>query len=251
MKRCIALTIGLLTCLLMFAGCSCKHDWVEADCATAKTCSKCHATEGEPLGHTFGKWKQVPDAVAATLSKVQHCTACNERIVSETVPLDTMIQNGLFLFTPNEFMERFSVLADQYVEEFSYEFVSNNGLAAFIYADGKQSILQFFRKDATLLATDEKDVAEVWCVSLTEIGEADVGLRNCFFVVCDPMLNENTAGDLDMELSVAYLNALSAGQTFGYYQNNGLLYENTHIFQGSLGQAYSMELVNIYASDFR
>lgn len=29
-----------------------KHNWVEADCDTPKTCNTCGATEGEPLGHT-------------------------------------------------------------------------------------------------------------------------------------------------------------------------------------------------------
>ena len=30
------------------------HTWVDADCDTAKTCSVCGATEGDPLGHTAG-----------------------------------------------------------------------------------------------------------------------------------------------------------------------------------------------------
>ena len=31
----------------------CEHDWADADCDTPKTCSKCQATEGEALGHSY------------------------------------------------------------------------------------------------------------------------------------------------------------------------------------------------------
>ena len=30
-----------------------KHQWIEADCTTAKTCDVCGKTEGEPEGHRF------------------------------------------------------------------------------------------------------------------------------------------------------------------------------------------------------
>lgn len=53
MKKRIPLIICLLICLVILAGCGCKHTWVEADCITAKTCSDCGKTEGEPLGHSW------------------------------------------------------------------------------------------------------------------------------------------------------------------------------------------------------
>ena len=34
----------------------CEHTFQEATCTQAKTCSKCGATEGEALGHTFQKY---------------------------------------------------------------------------------------------------------------------------------------------------------------------------------------------------
>ncbi len=31
-----------------------KHNWIDADCDTPKTCSKCNATDGKALGHSYG-----------------------------------------------------------------------------------------------------------------------------------------------------------------------------------------------------
>lgn len=250
MKKYVSLMIILLICLLSFSGCSCKHTWIEATCVSAKTCSICNVAEGEPLGHTPGQWQETADPVAATVSRVQHCTVCNDVTAAETVPLNAMIQDELFIFTPNEFMERLAALANQYVDGFSYEFITNNGLMAYVYSNEKQSILQFFRHDATLLSSGDKDVAEVWCVSLIAIGEADADLRHCIYMACDPMLNKDTAFDLDVELSVAFLNAASTGEALGYYQYNELLYETTYNPEGELAEV-SMSLYNIYASEFR
>ena len=162
MKKHVSLIIYLLICLSTLAGCSCKHTWIDANCVTARTCSVCNMTEGEPLGHSPGQWQETADPIAAVVS----------------------------------------------------------------------------------------DIAVVWCVSLIAIGEADADLRHCLFMACDPLLDKETAYHLDIELSVALLNAASNGESFGYYQNHELLYENAYVPEGQLG-AISMNLYNIYASDFR
>ena len=35
---------------------SCEHEWEDATCTQAKTCTLCGETEGEPLGHIEGSW---------------------------------------------------------------------------------------------------------------------------------------------------------------------------------------------------
>ena len=56
-----------LLCAALLAGCSCSHEWIAADCTTAKTCSKCKETIGEPLGHAW---------LDATCSSARTCSAC-------------------------------------------------------------------------------------------------------------------------------------------------------------------------------
>ena len=62
-----------------------EHAWVEADCDTPKTCSKCNATEGEPLGHTPAaavKENAVVASctVAGSYESVVYCSVCEEEI---------------------------------------------------------------------------------------------------------------------------------------------------------------------------
>ena len=251
MKIKMLLVALLVVCLSIFTGCSCEHDWIEADCLNAKTCSRCGEVKGEALGHTTGEWIETTDTVTCSVSAEQSCKVCNTLLSSKTTALSTLIQNDLFLFTPAEFMERLTLIAGQHEYTFTYEFIPKNTmLQALVNSSGKQSIIQFFRSDTSALTSDEADTSAVWCVSLAVVGDSDGALRLYFFMACDPMLDKNAAFELDTELSVSFLNAKSSGESFGYYQYNELLYESTYIPEGDLGQV-SMNLVNIYASDFR
>lgn len=69
MKRKLGIILLVLACVLVFAGCQCEHEWVEANCTTAKTCSLCGETEGTPLGHNWN---------AATCETAKTCAVCGE-----------------------------------------------------------------------------------------------------------------------------------------------------------------------------
>lgn len=76
MKR--NLSIALLCVLLVIAlcSCNCEHEWKDATCDKPRTCTKCGATEGEPLDHI---WRE------ATCTKPKTCIKCN---VEEGFPLE-------------------------------------------------------------------------------------------------------------------------------------------------------------------
>lgn len=66
MKKILALAL----CLAMLAtltACGCKHQWTEATCLEAKTCSECGEVEGEALGHSW---------TDATCETPKTCSAC-------------------------------------------------------------------------------------------------------------------------------------------------------------------------------
>ena len=91
-------TVFLLAALmLVLTGCAetCEHSWTEADCITAKTCSQCGETEGNPLGHDWqeatcttatqckrcGFTADMPlghNWVEVTCTQAKHCTGCGE-----------------------------------------------------------------------------------------------------------------------------------------------------------------------------
>lgn len=67
MKRKIWIACLLVICIVMLAGCKCEHEWVDADCDSAKTCALCEETEGAPLGHSW---------LAATCEDPKTCENC-------------------------------------------------------------------------------------------------------------------------------------------------------------------------------
>ena len=59
----------MILCVFYLCGCGCKHNWKDATCLDAKTCTECGETEGEPLGH---EWKD------ATCTDPKTCKVCGE-----------------------------------------------------------------------------------------------------------------------------------------------------------------------------
>ena len=61
------------------------HSWVDADCDTAKTCSLCGKTDGDPLGHDTVVDSAVPATCIATgLTEGSHCSRCDDATVAQT-----------------------------------------------------------------------------------------------------------------------------------------------------------------------
>lgn len=69
MKKTFHIVILGLAMMICLAGCQCKHEWVEANCVTPKTCSACGETEGEALPHTW---------VDADCAAPKTCSVCGE-----------------------------------------------------------------------------------------------------------------------------------------------------------------------------
>lgn len=227
------------------------HTWQDATCDTAKTCSVCQQTEGEPLNHEAGEWVQIStDPVTATISQEQPCALCGTILETDTVAMETMVGDGLFLLTPQEFMDRFSAIARENGAAFQYERVTS-GTAFQILINGDSAIVQFFGNDTAPLPSSAADSHELWCVSLISYGESDATLRRCFIMSCDPTLDLDAAFITDVVIMAEYLNYAAAGEIIGYYEEHGLLYETAYLTAEILNADESMEMLNIYASDFR
>ena len=68
MKRAIIICVATI-CALLLSGCQCQHEWGEASCTTAATCTKCGEVNGTPLEHS---WTEASCTTAMT------CTKCGE-----------------------------------------------------------------------------------------------------------------------------------------------------------------------------
>ncbi len=77
--------ICLTSCDDEKSGEECTHTWADATCTTPKTCTKCHKTEGEALGHDYGEFVTVKPATCVEGRKEKTCSRCCD-VVSESIP---------------------------------------------------------------------------------------------------------------------------------------------------------------------
>ena len=113
MKKYLLILPVFLLCAAILTGCSCQHEWMEATCETAKTCSKCDAVEGEALGHSWQEADcETPKTCsrcavtegaplghiweAATCTHPKHCSIC---AATEGQPLEHTWEGEATLFT--------------------------------------------------------------------------------------------------------------------------------------------------------
>lgn len=88
-------------------GSTLEHTWVEATCTKPKTCSVCMAKDGSALGHAYSEWEiDVKATISSSGTKKRTCSTCQES-ESKSYKLDSYIENGKFIFTPEEYRDVF------------------------------------------------------------------------------------------------------------------------------------------------
>ncbi len=64
------------------------HDWTAANCTAARTCSACHKTDGEPLGHAWGDWTITTSATCTTDGEKKRSCQRDDCMAMETEKID-------------------------------------------------------------------------------------------------------------------------------------------------------------------
>lgn len=225
MKNKLFLIFAML-CAVLLSGCQCKHVWEEANCTTPKTCGKCGETEGLPSEHVAGILDRKYDFINCEIREEIGCVVCGVHLQSEKHHIDSLIKDNLFLFTPEEFCERFLEIGREYYDDFSYEFANYSGvLQALFRFDGDcEAIVSFYYPDASFLPVEAVDAKGIWCVSLGGIDE-QTPCNEAFFRACDPTLDEDSAYSNTFLFMAAIGNAMEDEEEFAYVRQNGLYYQ--------------------------
>ncbi len=164
MKKGVLVLMLLMVACLLF-GC-CSHKWEAATCKTPKTCSECGKTEGDVAEHIAGDWEQEPDYVTGLVWERQYCEICSAQLDVEIAGgLNSMHQNGRFLFSPSEFCERAEWFINHVNEEagepdydYTVELTDISGYISYIiYRDNEEIVQGLFHGTDPLIETSKTD----------------------------------------------------------------------------------------------
>ena len=182
------------------------HDWIPATCSEPKTCSRCGETEGESLGHTPGEWSEAAiDIANAEQASTLTCTKCGEVIDSRATPITSFISNGQFIFSPSDFCARLRKLwgmeaidggNEELISYAMVEDISNPEMVAmlsFSSMDGQTNLPEEYKYNSTCNPSPILLADTTKCDS----AEAFIALAQA----CDPSLSRRDAVDIAMEMA--------------------------------------------------
>ena len=115
MKKSLVTMVSVLI-LLALTGCCFSHDWELATCTSPMTCRKCGKTDGEAMGHFPGDWEVVREATfSAPGLKQRICFVCGNAVEEEEIET-SMIADGLFTFSRQDYMNCIESVLKEYGE---------------------------------------------------------------------------------------------------------------------------------------
>ena len=235
-----------------------QHLWNEASCTVAQNCKNCSAVMGAPLGHTPGDEVRRLDSASGEYMLQQFCSQCGQQIVSNHLELESFVENGKFIFSAQDFLNRMEALAKEDYPDFHYVFgYEGDTFMVHLFLTNEQSVdgtLIFFNDNNEAISEDQMDLPGLWCFSVADTGPSDKyggvlsgEMIELLYRTCDPML---TGNDLTLFIATKIASALNTAEgssMFGYMVKNGLLYEFGHILVADI----AAENIQVYAADWR
>ncbi len=244
MKKRFYILPAVLLAAVLLAGCQCDHEWLAATCTTAKTCRLCEETEGTPLGHTSGKTETAPDFVSGCMLTTESCAVCKDTMDTESTELDSFIQYRMFLFSPNQFLERLSHIAKKEFPDFHYDlsnsFIGTNAVTAELFFDKTSPVrylLLFELPNASFADMTDMDTSGVWYLQLIVLygGKADDAalitdlitsdIIPIFCSSCDPTDSDSDADALQTQVLLALADKEGSNRTYGFSSTCEITYE--------------------------
>lgn len=190
----------------------CNHDsWKDATCTEPRTCESCGKTDGDPLGHKLGDWKD--DGFNSTFSErvyVKTCSRCEKTIERKTEEVTSFLENEKLTICPDTyskvFEKRLRELNDSDFtvhEEYDYKLTvysindSNDEMAGQLSFSLKDKTL-----DPTLLYTEPLNYG---IVIMLDNNQSSYDKKMARFLVamieaCDPSLDWDSVGEIVKEI---------------------------------------------------
>ena len=243
------------------------HDWEPATCTTMQACRVCGATKGVPLGHTI-ETEEENDILRAQRHVKETCSVCGAVLKDTEQPMDSFVENGHFIFTPQELIDRFESFAKQFYPDFSYSFdpgdteADDDTLCIYFHLDESSYYtygLAFLDADDHFLTPEDLDTANIFGISLERMCELDVEaggipypidgeVSKLFYLVCDPLVSEDDMISQQAALLCAYANWMENSEPIGYSSPNNVTYAFPFVLQKVGERIIDIQAIQAFAS---
>lgn len=146
----------LIVLVLLLSGCRCEHEWIDANCESARICKICESTDGDALGHqweeatclapmTCSRCSQVngdplshvpsdpkvsSDYIRRESIQMQYCQVC-ETVLDSKLTYLPMVQNKLFVLNAEDMVKRLNCVYADMEKEGWYAILADH-----TYSDG-------------------------------------------------------------------------------------------------------------------
>lgn len=149
------------------------HIWAAATCTVPETCTTCGAQQGETLPHTEGEEEASHiNMVKGLYCYETRCTVCDTVVSENEYNMETMHQEGVFLASPQKFMERVNYFLEKMGAPITAILYTNtndgNTTSCDFMLDSDGSLVAyvfFYKGDYCLLDTDNEEYMsfnEIW-----------------------------------------------------------------------------------------
>lgn len=209
----------------------CNHKWESVTCAQTTSCTLCGEVKVIPLTHVPGEWTDDLNPISCKLTRSVNCANCGALLEREEETLDSFVKDNAFVFTPRQFLERFTQIVELQFGTASYEVTpSDYGMIVnFYYGNNQTSLLNFLHSDMTAVSDKELDQKDVYCVSAffpPNPGAANnASCMEEFLKACDPKLDDDHAFTACALCMTALQNALNEGRISSTLQSETLCYD--------------------------
>lgn len=200
MKKILSVLI-VITMLMTFTGCFCKHEWADATCTDPKRCTKCDEVEGDARGHSIGEWGEYDvDMVSATSVRVKKCEKCEYIFEKENTSINDFYEDSEFIITPADFAERLENLVNAQPEmDIEVKILESNGelFCGILSGGDKVGTLMFMADGVDWLPYSKRNEPCFRGLLASVDGSENAAVILCGIIeTLDPSLNPDAAANV-------------------------------------------------------
>lgn len=197
----------------------CSHDYAKATCKKPKTCTKCGATDGSIIGHSWDDWTtEVEAAVGKVGIEKRSCSVCQKIDKREIAALPQPADDT----TKKWFISQYSIAKQQYINEINEIIDEKQEKIDELREEGRLAAEEYNAEEQRLKKLPASETRDVWLRALQQKRYNEAQDRTKKINAIESEINELkakiAAPDADSVLTIMAKNCnISSIEIYEYY----------------------------------